>query len=187
VPSATLLTSLVISTVHTSPQWVDAQRSFGDLGSFRIAVELHAKAAERAGISEEAIRQQMESTLRARHIEVALAVPEDPHGLGFLFIDVHVKAVGSGTSVAWTLQASQMVRLHSGATALGSTWAMADLVHGPSEMAADLLRTTLQPALDEFCDDYLASRPLEGPSRLPPSPPRESARDDGACGGAAEL
>jgi len=90
-------------------------------------------------------------------------------GIGMLVLDLHVLEASDGTAVAWSLNASQIVHLRTGAFAFASTWEVGDLFYTPTSATAGRLRASLQPALDELCDLYLASR------ATPPSPPAPKA------------
>ncbi|HEX8910055.1 MAG TPA: hypothetical protein VF805_12705, partial [Anaeromyxobacteraceae bacterium] len=80
------------------------------------------------------------------------------------------------TALTWSLHASQIVHLRTGAWAFASTWEVGDLLYAPAAAMADRLRDSLQPALDEFCELYLASR--AAPPEPPPAAPPEAAPSD---------
>ena len=157
-----------------SPTWLDPQRSFGHLTAFHVRVDLHGSEPEGAVLSAEAVEKQIATTLRSSGIEVVDERPDQAaalHGMGVLVVDVHVLARTSSTVVAWSLHASQIARVLSGAWAFASTWEVGDLVEAPPGTAQDRLRASLQPALDEFCSAYLASRPApRGGERPAPGP-----------------
>jgi hypothetical protein len=161
-----LVAALAISAEApaAAPRWAEPPETVGHLAAFVVRVQLHAKLEELAGITQNAIQSQIDDTLRTRRIAIATGTPESPHDVGYVILDVHVIAAGPGTSVAWSLHASQLVQLHSGAAAFASTWEVGDLLHGPAEQIASQLRKSLQPALEELCDAYDASR-------LPTPPP----------------
>jgi hypothetical protein len=170
--SLALLAALAVSSEppDPAPPWAEPPETLGSLVAFSVGVELHGKPPELAVVSREAIQLQIERTLRARRIGVVTGQPESPHDVGFLILDVHVVAVGSATSVAWTLHASQIVQLHSGAAALGSTWEVGDLIHGPSSQIASRLHDSLQPALEELCDAKFGGRTkTPAPERVTPN------------------
>lgn len=168
--------ALLASIVLASPSpalpgpWAGPQESLGHVAGFRVRVDLHGTSADRDVLSADAIQRLMISTLRSRGIAVVDPAPGGPvsvHG-GALILDVHVLVTDGGTALAWTLQASQNAQILSGAWAFASTWAVGDLVLVPSGTAPDGLRRSLQPALEDFCEAYLSSRPP--PASAAPDP-----------------
>lgn len=163
----------------TSGSWVEPQGSLGHLAAFHVRVDLHGSDPDRAALSAEAVKEQMVTTLRSRGVEVVESVPDAPaalHGTGVLVLDVHVLAGEGGTAVAWSLHGSQIARVLSGGWVFASTWEVGDLVHAPAGTAPERLRRSLQPALDEFCQVYLASRPPPVHAPHEPQSPREPER-----------
>jgi hypothetical protein len=142
--------------------WAERGETFADLQAFHVRVDVHPARDGAARTSRDALRQQIEAVLGEAGIPVVATLDESrsgPHGLGFLVLDVHELTVDQGTAVAWTLHASQIVRLMNGAATFASTWEVGDLVQGPVDRVPTLVRDSLGPGLSEFTTAYRASRP----------------------------
>ena len=99
-----------------------------------------------------------------------------PDGTGEIIIEVHLLDADTGTAVAWNLHATQPVRLGDGQWTFGSTWEVGDLIYPPTFATAIALRDSLQPAVNEFCDVYLAARALRQKAREQNPSPAGAAR-----------
>jgi hypothetical protein len=167
--------ALVASCVLTAglpipPQaLVPPEQSFRAVTGFRVRVDVHAQGRFAARLGE-GLQQQIERTLRHEGIQVVPAESARPvlDGLGLLVLDLHVLEAEDGAAVAWSLHGSQFVHLPTGAFVFASTWEVGDLLHAPREAAMARLRDSVQPAVDEFCRAYLASR--AAPPAEPPEP-----------------
>jgi hypothetical protein len=183
---AALLASWVLTAgLPIPPQaWVKPGESFRGLTGFRVRVDVHSEGQVAAALGQR-VQQQIQHVLIARGIQVVEA-PSGPaptlDGTGALILDVHARDAAGATALAWSLHASQIVHLRTGAWAFASTWEVGDLLYAPAAVMAARLRDSLQPALDEFCELYLASRavPPEPPPPAPPPAPPEATPGDTA-------
>ncbi len=177
---AALLASWVLTAgLPIPPQaWVKPGESFRGLTGFRVRVDVHSEVAAALGPR---VQQQIQHVLIAKGIQVVEA-PSGPSptldDTGALILDVHARDAAGATALTWSLHASQIVHLRTGAWAFASTWEVGDLLYAPAAAMADRLRDSLQPALDEFCELYLASR--AAPPEPRPAAPPEAAPSDTA-------
>jgi hypothetical protein len=174
---ALLATTVFAAAVPIPPEaWAEPQQSLRTISGFRIRVDVHAKGQFAAMLGER-VHQQIDRSLRLKNIQVVDA-PEGARptldGTGVLVVDVHVLDASDGTAVAWSLHASQVVHLRTGAFAFASTWEVGDLFYAPTAATVGVLRGSLQPAIEELCALYLASRASPPP---PPTEPAPSAAD----------
>ena len=167
-----LLTSAVLSAGAPIPReaWVEPQQSLRTIAGFRVQVDVHSEGQLGARLAGR-VRDRIERSLRREGIPVVDA-PSGPtpvlDGIGALVLDVHVLEGTDGMVLAWSLHASQIVHLRTGAFAFASTWEVGDLLYTSAGAMAERLRDSLQPALDELCQAYLASH--AAPPSLSPSP-----------------
>jgi len=173
-----LLASWVLTAgLPIPPQaWAEPQQSLRALTGFRVRVDVHAEGQFAARLGQRA-QQQIERTLGLKGIQVVgtpSASAPTLDGIGVLILDVHVLDATDGTALAWSLHASQLVHLPTGAWAFASTWEVGDLLYTRTDATVTRLRDSLQPALDEFCQMYLASRPAP-PSAAPEATPDGTA------------
>ena len=172
-----LLASWVLTAgLPIPPQaWAEPEQSFRALTGFRVRVDVHADGQFAARLGQSA-QQQIERSLGLKGIQVVEEAPNAPaptvDGIGMLILDVHVLDAANGTALAWSLHASQLVHLRTGKWAFASTWEVGDLLFTPTDATVTQLRASLQPALEEFCQLYLGSRPA-------PQPPAPDAAPSG--------
>ena len=150
---------------------VAPEQSFRAVTGFRVRVDVHAQGRFAAKLGEH-LQQQIERTLIHEGIQVVAEESSRPmlDGLGFLVLDLHVLEAEDGAAVAWSLHGSQFVHLPTGVWAFASTWEVGDLLHTPREATTARLRDSVQPAVDEFCRAYLASRAAPPIGSSEPSP-----------------
>lgn len=174
---ALLASWLLTAGLPIPPQaWVEPEQSFRALSAFRVRVDVHGGGQFAAMLGQRA-QLQIERSLGLRGIQVVEApIGQAPtlDGIGMLVLDVHVLDAPNGTALAWSLHASQLVHLPTGKWAFASTWEVGDLLYTPTDATVTQLRASLQPALDEFCQLYLGSRPAP-PSAVPEAEPRGTA------------
>ena len=142
---------------------VDSKGSLGGIEAFVVRIVGIDEEARKVGISEAAIRDQVEGALRRKGIRIATAMDDGGEvlaGRAFLRVSVMVATATDRASIGSSLRVSQVVRLSSGELAYGQTWTD-DAVAGTTiSWAAPKLREALQRSLDRFRDQYLEARAL---------------------------
>jgi hypothetical protein len=107
--------------------------------------------AEKEGLTEAAVQNQIELALRRNGIVV------DPKSPFTLVVTFQTLSFRQGYATSWSIQAA-IIKMVDGVLTLVVPWATQGILVGPHGDAPLHVRTKLEAALDSFCNELLAAR-----------------------------
>ena len=139
-----LILSLLFFLFSTSGQATEKFRLYNSCNKIRLLVEDLSEDAKKINLTEEAIRNSVESRLRSARIY-------DENGLEYLYVQISV--VGNGVSIETNFNKYVM---SFGEFGMATTWDRGKTgTHGSSTTSKGFILSALSELIDKFIVEYL--------------------------------